>query len=387
MTPVRLLFVGRRQGALAAAARLGADVYVLDDTEARAGRGVVRSARVGLTDPAAYVAAARELLGGVVPDAVIALVERAVIPAAVLRRALGVRGAPPDRAQLWRDKLVMKARAREAGIACAELRTIGRDADARELVRALDLPIVLKPRSASGGRGTVIATNEREVREALREGWLAERFVHGVELSVESFVQSGVVVFENVTEYLRPGWANIVPATLPAHIERAVRHLSRRAIEALEVTDGLSHVEAFVMADDPNAEPTIVFGELACRPPGGSLMELMQRAYGFDPWAAHLSVELGHPLELPTVAARTAGVWFLHPGAGRVTSVEGIDAARAVPGIARVECTVRPGDIVARREGVGQHTGRIVAETSSRDAAKTALETAHALVRIDVEPA
>ena len=27
-----------------------------------------------------------------------------------------------------------------------------------------------------------------------------------------------------------------------------------------------------------------VFGEIAARPPGGYLMDLIPRAYGFDPW-------------------------------------------------------------------------------------------------------
>lgn len=389
MTALRLLFLGRRRGALAAAERLGAEAFVLDDARppSRAGdRAKPRgpgTAEVSFDDPSSCLRGARALLGARPPDAVIALVERAVVPAAALRMAYGVRGATPDRALLWRDKLAMKARIREAGLPHAQLRTIERGASAARLIEVLGLPMVLKPRSASGGRGTVIAQREPEVRAALREGWLAERFIDGVELSVESFVQAGAVAFENVTEYLVPGWANVVPAALPPDVDRAVRRLNRAAIEALEVSDGLTHLEAFVVSAEA-AEPGVIFGELACRPPGGSLMELMQRAYGFDPWASHLAVELGRPLELPTDATRSAGVYFLHPGAGRVARVEGLDEARAVPGVVSVECRVEPGDLVSEREGVGQHVGRVLAETATRDATARALTTAHARVAISI---
>lgn len=381
---VRLLLVGRRQGALAAAHLLQADVFLLDDSPPRGRpRGCVRGhAQVDLKDVEGCRAAARRLLGRTPPDAVVALVERAVVPAARLRESLGVRGPQADRARLWRDKVAMKERVRAAGLACADHRALDAGSDAASLVRQLGLPMVLKPRDASGGRGTVVAREVGEVHRAIAEGWMAERYVRGAELSVESFVQSGVVLFENVTEYLVPGWANVVPAALPERVDAAVRRMNRAAIEALEVRDGLTHLEAFV-ADDGD-EPAIVFGELACRPPGGALMELMQRAYGFDPWRAHLAVELGLPVAAPGPARRSAGVWFLHPGEGRVLAVDGLDRARAVPGIRRIECNLHVGQCVSRREGVGQNTGRILADTSSRDATATALASARGLIRLEL---
>ncbi|HEY8427511.1 MAG TPA: ATP-grasp domain-containing protein, partial [Sandaracinaceae bacterium] len=298
----------------------------------------------------------------------------------------GVRGAGVDRARMWRDKVAMKARVRAAGLKTAEHVAVDRKSDADALVGALGLPVVLKPRDASGGRGLVLAHDREEVRAALADGWMAERFVHGVELSVESLVQHGRVLFENVTEYLRPGWANLVPASLPERVDAAVRRLNRAAIEALEVEDGLTHLEAFVTNGDADGEPSIVFGELACRPPGGSLMELLQRAYGFDPWQSHLELELGRPTVPPGPPRRTAGVWFLHPGEGRVVAIEGLESARAVPGIATVECSLELGQLVAARRGVGEHTGRIVSEAGTRDEAARALETARALIRLETEP-
>lgn len=378
VTRPRLLLVGRRQGALAAASQLGADVYVLDggppsEAVKRRTRGY---AEVDLEDPHAVVAAARKLVPA--PSAVVALIERAVLPAAVIREAFELPGARPSRAFLWRDKVAMKERVRAAKIPCADVRAIDERTDAGTLVAALGLPLVVKPRSASGGRGTVIARDEAEVARAIAPGLMAERFVRGVELSVESVVQRGEIVFENVSEYFRPGWANVVPAVLDQRTARALLALNRAAIAALEIEDGITHLEAF--ADGPS----VTFGELACRPPGGSLMELIETVYGFDPWRTQLELELGRPVAPPKRATSSAGVWFLHPGEGRVVSVRGLDEARAVPGVTRVDCRLEPGQLVGKRLGVGQHTGQIFAQTSARDRTARALETARSLISIEV---
>jgi biotin carboxylase len=378
VTLPRLLLVGRRQGALAAAASLGAEIFVIDGAPvspalARRVRGF---AQVDLEDFDAVVAAARRLTAH--PSAVVALVERAVLPAAAIRDALGLGGAGAHRAILWRDKISMKERARAAGIPCARARAIDATTDAPSLIAELGLPLVIKPRAASGGRGNVVARTERDVARAMTPGLMAESFVQGIELSVESIVQNGHIVFENVTEYLRPGWANIVPSRLDQHTEHRVLALNHAAIDALEIDDGITHLEAFVTPD------TITFGELACRPPGGSLMELIETAYGFDPWRAQLELELGRPVAPPRRATSSAGVWFLHPGEGRVVSVRGIEEARAVPGVTRVDCSVEPGQLVERRLGVGQHKGQIFVQTSARDHTAHVLETARALIHFEV---
>jgi biotin carboxylase len=391
------LIVGRRRGALLAAARLDAEVLLLDD----AGRphraaGAHGGARVAFDDLAGCVAAARRLIGARPIDAVVAVVERAVLPAAAIREALGLPGPGLADALPWRDKVEMKVRARAAGIRCAEHRAIepGTDAsDPRELARALGLPMVIKPRRSSGGRGAVIARSLDEVRRALaqaaaREGMAtAESFVNGTELSVESLVVDSEVRFENVTNYLEPAWANVVPASLPAPIDHAVRRASRAAIEALGVKDGITHVEVFYVDHDPAREPEVYFGELGARPPGGGLMDLMSLAYGFDPWVAVLQIALGQEPTLPRGPIASAGIRFLHPGQGVLRSVSGLDEARAVPGVLEIDLPVEVGQRIGARLGTGQHTGRILVRTSSHDDTVAALDRARRLLHLELEEA
>ncbi len=382
--------VGSRDGALAAAERLGLDVLLLDDTRPSARRRsrIARFGRVDLERPdglseaghhARLARRARALATDMSVVAVVGMTERAVVPAAVVREALGQPGLGIGAARACHDKAEMKRAVHAAGLPHARWASIGSAARADALIDRLGLPLVIKQRASSGARGARICAQAAEVRDALRPGWIAESFVPGAEMSVESFVIDGRVVFANPTEYLVPFWANLLPARLPAVDAAAVLDLNQRAITALGITRGLTHLELFLGPDGP------VFGEIAVRPPGGHLMDLLELAYGFDPWETLLCIEQEERPSLPDGARRSAGVYVLHPGAGVVRSVRGLSAARAVPGIVTLRCRARSGNVLRPRVGSGQTVGHLVAVGPDRDAVASAMVVARAHIRIRVE--
>ncbi len=335
-----------------------------------------------LRDRAAMAALIPQLRASADVAAVVATSESAVVPAARLRADLGVPGTSLAVAERCTDKVRMKDALQRDGILCAAM-VRSRDGLERDaLIHRLGLPMVVKSRASSGGRGTRIAHAAVDVPERLSPGRMAEAFVTGTEMSVELLIARGEVVFENTTEYFRPGWANIVPSAVPDGVRAAVVSVARRAAAALRLQRGIAHAEVFVRGDGD-----IVFGETAARPPGGHLMELIERVYGFDPWEAFLACELG---EVPTVAAApsgAAGVWLLHPGPGRVTSVEGVAEARALPGVVDLPMRVAPGDDVAPRVGVGQEIGHITVVGRDRDQVAERLVAAHSALRVRVATA
>jgi biotin carboxylase len=276
-----------------------------------------------------------------------------------------------------------------AGVPVARWRRVDADTTAEELVTALGTPLVLKPCRDSGGRGQRRFDDRTELASALVRlrdgdafargfGWLAEGWVDGVEQSVEAFVAGGEVVFLNPTEYLVPRHANVVPAPLEEELSGEVRTLTERALRTAGVERGIAHLELF------RTDAGLVFGELAIRPPGGRLMTLLRRAWGFDPWGALLRLELGRSTPFPAAPRRTAGVWILHPGPGEVAAIHGLEEARAVPGVRRVVLKTAVGATIEERTGSGQDVGAIYAEGASRDAVATALELAHRKLRIEL---
>jgi biotin carboxylase len=387
--PIDLVLVGHRPGALHAASRLGLGVLLVEEEAPApaARRRVAAWVEVGPeADEAALLAAVREALGGQAPRAVLATGERGVLAAAALRAAHGVAGIGPVVARAARDKPLMKAAARRAGIPCADWRTLDADVRADELVADLGLPLVLKPRDGTGGRAMTKSVSAVDVARALdripaeeRPRWVAERWVAGIEMSIESFVADSRILFTNPTEYFVPAAANVAPAVLPEAELGDLLALNARVLGTLGVERGMTHLEVFRTPEGPR------FGEVAVRPPGGRIMRLLRRAYGFDPWEAAIRIELGEAPEFPARPVGAAGVWMLHPGPGRVASVRGLAAARRLPGVRKLVCRVRTGSEVGPRSSTGADVGWIEVGGRDREEVARTLTAAHDLVRIEME--
>lgn len=385
--PVDLVVFGYRPGALHAAARLGLDVLLVDDKPATpiARRRIVDAHVAALEGPPdALAAEVHDVLDGASPRGVLAAGERGVLAAASLRDRFDLPGVDAATAFRARDKPCMKAAARAAGVACTDWVELDAGSDAAGLARALGYPVVLKKRAGSGTAGLVVAHTEADLRDALeaipaaeRTAWMAERFVRGAEMSIESFIRDGRIVFVNPTEYFVIAYANIAPAALDEEERRAVLALNEAAIGALGIGSGMTHLELYRTADGP------LFGEVAVRPPGGRIMRLLRRAYDLDPWEIVIRLEMGLDLPpLPERARRVAGVWMLHPGPGTVASVRGLAAARRIRGVRKLVCRVRAGVEVGPRLNTGSDVGWIEVSGRNRDETAARLQAAHDAVAI-----
>jgi biotin carboxylase len=378
-----VVLVGGREAAMMAAARLGCRVFLLTERmpPRQRQRTLAGVLRIDFdTSREAFIRAAYELLGAELPDSVIAVTERGVLPAAWLREALELDGNSVETAHCCRDKFAMKQRARDHQIRCSDFAKLNARTTAAGLVQRLGLPIVLKPTGASGSRGTRIARHMCDLEELPGPGYVAESFVHGLEMSIESIVQKGQVIFTNPTEYLLPLWANVVPSTaIPLGDMQSIEQFNRRVIEAFGIRQGMTHLEFFLTAEGP------VFGELAIRPPGGKLMDLLEHAYGFDPWEAVLQIESGLSVHLPQHANHSAGVWFFHPGGGRVRRVRGLKAAKSIDHVVEVACRAQVGTEVAARQGSGESVGHVIARAEARCDVVAALSLARKTLIIELE--
>lgn len=371
------LFVGYRPGARQAVTQRGIAARWLLDASKPAPRAL-QSAHWLQADFHAseqeITALANQLCNDDLPIAVIALTEKAVVPAAWIRKSLGVPGISVDTAHRCHDKAAMKDALLAANVACAPYRPIDGSTTPHDLIAQLGLPLVLKQRDSSGSRGTVIARSIDDITPNLIPGWIAEGFVNGRELSVESLVIDGKPVFVNITEYLNPGWANVVPAQHVDEFRKAILEQNRLAITALGVDRGITHHELFITTDG------LVTGELAARPPGGYLMQLLSDSYETDMWQALLDIESGHDPHITSTATSISGIYILHPGPGLCTQISGLEEAKNIPNITRIDCTLKPGQVLGPRLGVGQSAGCIFAHGDSREQVVQAMESARARI-------
>jgi biotin carboxylase len=311
----------------------------------------------------------------------IAAVEAAVVAASRARRVLGARKSLHTVALRCHDKLVMKRRLRDAGLPVTDFADLGR-AEGREQAAALGLPLVVKDRASSGSRGVEVVRDPAALPAALlRRNAMAERFITGEEMSVESFVHEGRVLWTSTTRYWRPRHVNVVPSGLDPGVLEEVLSLNRRTIEGLAIRWGMTHLELYRTADGP------LVGEIALRPPGGYIMRCLELAWGFDPWEAVCAVELGETPVLPRRDARPTAVMVLHPGAGRVVAVRGLDEVRAHAAHVDTLLKVGVGSRVAARAGVGEDIGRVLLRADDRAALEDAIRFVDECLVVELEPA
>ena len=196
---------------------------------------------------------------------------------------------------LFRDKAMMKRRAQMAGIRVGVFEEAETKADVHRFFKRVqdaltrvegdvNDPIHLKPLSAAGCLGHRVIRSKADI-DALEDGdfpSLLETHLDGQEFSCEVFVHRGKVRFLNITEYVHLGHSNFIPASQRLEERRPlIQQAVEELIAAFDIEYGMIHPEFFVTPDNK-----INFGEVAARVPGGHIFELIEKSYGFNPFAA-----------------------------------------------------------------------------------------------------
>lgn len=194
---------------------------------------------------------------------------------------------------LFRDKSLMKRRAQLSGI---RIGIFEEAHDRMDVVRFLKRvnqallklegdpndPVHFKAFDKAGCLGHRVVRSIEEVDQISDDEFpaLLESHLDGWEFACEVFVQDRKIRFLNISEYVHLGYSVFIPASpeLEKWRPRIVQEIEK-LIEAFDIDFGLIHPEYFIGKDD-----ALYFGEVAYRVPGGNAFELMERAYGFNPY-------------------------------------------------------------------------------------------------------
>lgn len=260
---------------------------------------------------------------------------------AAVREALCIDGIRPDTALRFRDKGVMKDALRAAGLPCARHTRIRSVGDAWAFVERVGYPIVIKPPAGAGCRATLRADHPQGLVRALAElrpsperEALAEEFLTGAEFSYETLTLGGEVVFESIGRY-HPAplevmtnswiqWVVHLPRDISGPEFDAVRAVGPQVVRALGLDTALTHMEWFRRPDG-----SVAIGEIAARPPGARIVDLMGHAHGRDFYRAWARLVVDDAVDGPFERTHSVAVAFLRgAGTGRVAAVEGLEAAQ-----------------------------------------------------------
>jgi biotin carboxylase len=292
---------------------------------------------------------------------IIAGVEAAVIPASLVRSWLDLERNPHGHILKCTDKLIMKTFLSKQNIPMTPFVFINSLSEESNLKAKLGESFVCKPRQNSGGRGIVFCSDLSVVTDADLKDVYFERKILGKEGSVESFIKDSEITFTNITEYKKSGFSNLVPASYSKEIQQKILDLNEKVIKALNIKWGMTHLEFYLTKND------ILFGEVALRPPGGYIMEALTLSYGINFWDQYVDIELHQKADIDIKLQSYSSSIILHPGEGTVKSIEGIGELEQLESLKKFKLKAQVGDIVSKRDGVGEDLGYILLSNTAQD--------------------
>ncbi len=335
-------------------------------------------------------------------DGVICIASDIPVTVASVAAELGLPGIPLASARLSMDKLALKRRLAENGVATAAFAQVSSVADLRRYTADHGYPLVVKPVDSRGSRGVLLLSDETfdlawayetARRESPSGRVIVERFLAGPQISTESLVVDGVVhtigFADRNYEHLERFAPHVIedggelPSRLDPGAQTSVCELLGRAVSALGIRAGVIKGD-IVLGDDG---PYVI--ELALRLSGGYLCtHEIPLSTGVDFVGHAIRIALGErprPDDLrPTRSSGVAQRW-LFPNPGRVRRVCGVEAVAERSEIALCEIRVRKGDLIEPMSSHASRAGVVIATGATRWQAVERARSAVAGIEIETD--
>jgi hypothetical protein len=349
-------------------------------------------------DPGQLVGAARRLsenLGP--PHRILAALEQAQVPVARAREELGLPGLSVDAALNFRDKSRMKDVLRSAGVPCARHALAASAAGAVAFGDATGYPLVAKPPAGAGGKGTFRLDSKQHLETLLHRyppgpdhPLLLEEFVQGAEHSFDSVVIRGQPVWYSISRYMPPPlqvlenpwiqWCVFLPRDVSGDEYHSIREAGFRAVRALGLETGLSHMEWFRLDSG-----RIAVSEVGARPPGAQFTSLMSWAHDLDFYQAWPRLMVFDAFD-PPPRKYAVGAAYLRgnksAAAARVKAVHGLEEAQRRFGNLVVESRLPTPGQWASDSYEGE--GYVILRDRDSDAVESALRQIVQIVQVEL---
>jgi len=350
-------------------------------------------------DPQQLVDAARALESKLGPaKKLIGALEQLQVPLAKAREAMGIEGLGVDAARNFRDKARMKDVLRNAGIPCARHVLAQNPQQADIFVEKTGFPLVAKPPSGAGGKGTFRVESADDLHILLTryppsasEPIMLEEFVSGTEHSFDSIMVKGKPVWHSISRYMPAPlkvlenpwiqWCVFLPRDISGDEFAPIRKAGFKAVEVLGLKTGLSHMEWFQLEGD-----RIAISEVGARPPGAQITSLLSWAHDHDFYQAWPRLMILDEFEPPPRKYAVGAAYFRGQrgasGGTHVRAIHGLDEAQRRFGSLVVEI---------RLPGAGQFVsdsyegeGYVIIRDEDSSVIETALQEIVKLVRVEL---
>ncbi|MGC2672176.1 MAG: ATP-grasp domain-containing protein [Candidatus Acidiferrum sp.] len=254
-------------------------------------------------------------------DRIVALDEFDMENVSALREHLRIPGMGLTTVRYFRDKLAMRARAKEAGIPVPEFVHVLTYDALREFMARVPAPWLLKPRSQASGIGMKKIHEPCELWPWLdqlgdmQSNYLLEQFIPGSVFHVDSVATEREVVLAEAHAYGAPpldtshhgGVFTTRTLARDSADAKALLGINREVLKELGFLRGVTHAE-FLKA---RSDGKLYFLEVAARVGGAYISNVIEAATGINLWREWARLEVGAGAEayqLPQLRSDYAGV-------------------------------------------------------------------------------
>ena len=237
---------------------------------------------------------------------------------AYVAEQMGLTGNSYEAALRAHDKHLMREALAAARVDCPKF-VVLKDEKISDL--PMSLPVIVKPSDRSGSLGVQKIEHWSDLNSAVEEAQrvslsgeaLVEEFIEGREISVETISCNGVHYALQITDKVTTGAPHFVelahhqPSSLPVDQQERIYAITRRALEALGITNGASHSEYKITKDG-----RVVVMEIGGRMGGDFIgSDLVRLSAGYDFLQGVIEVALGETIAPQTQRIAHSGVYFL----------------------------------------------------------------------------
>jgi biotin carboxylase len=285
----------------------------------------------GRSSVAAYLMAASEVARRHQISRVVALEEYDIVTAAHIREHLCIPGSGTTIARCFQDKLSMRVKARDLGIAQPDFVQLLNHKSVSEFMNRVSPPWMLKPRVGASSMGMRKLTKQEDVWRAMMEldarqelherpdFHLLEEYVAGDVYHVDSLIVEGKIQFANVSRYGTPPFEIVhqggvtTSQTVPraSKLRRRLLALNQNILRGFGIERGVTHAEFIGRPSANGSEKEFYFLEVAARVGGAYTAEMIEAATGINLWRGWAKIELAtatHPYQLPEIRKDYSGI-------------------------------------------------------------------------------
>lgn len=238
---------------------------------------------------------------------------------AYIANRMGLVGNDYEAALRANNKYLMRNALMKAGIPCPQYKMV---TSVQELEgTGWSYPLIVKPSDRSGSLGVSKVLSESELKQAVnialsvsfKKQAMVEEYIEGREISVEFISYNGVHYPLQITDKVTTGAPHFVelehhqPSSLPPEMFDKIYSITKKALNALGLTNGASHSE-YKITNDGRIAVMEIGGRM-----GGDFIgsDLVRLSTGYDFLKGVIEVALGSFEEPKITEHNCSGVYFL----------------------------------------------------------------------------